>query len=161
MIYFKDNLGAVFAYTESDLLQISRLSELEILIDKFESIDNKNDVAKSNTHSLQKELDEISPIFFEIREKIKTMREMDEKEVSMHLKPKVTKEQLILEVEQQKQSLLAEANNAIAPLQDAVDLDIATDEETAQLTAWKKYRVLLNRVDTSTTSNIDWSQKPE
>lgn len=75
--------------------------------------------------------------------------------------PKPTKEQLIAEAEQQKQSLLVEANNAIAPLQDAVDLDMATDEEKAQLTAWKKYRVLLNRVDTSTAPDIDWPQKPE
>ncbi|HGV9229832.1 TPA: tail fiber assembly protein [Providencia rettgeri] len=59
-----------------------------------------------------------------------------------------------------KQSLLAEANNAIAPLQDAVDLSMATDEEKAQLTAWKKYRVLLNRVGTSTESDIEWPEKP-
>ncbi|EES1498857.1 tail fiber assembly protein [Escherichia coli] len=37
----------------------------------------------------------------------------------------------------------------IAPLQDAVDLEIATEEERSLLEAWNKYRVLLNRVDTS------------
>ncbi|EHH6603082.1 tail fiber assembly protein [Escherichia coli] len=37
-----------------------------------------------------------------------------------------------------------------APLLDAVELGIATDEETSLLAAWKKYRVLLNRVDKST-----------
>lgn len=70
------------------------------------------------------------------------------------------KERLIAEAESKKQSLLAEANNAIAPLQDSVDLDMATDEESEQLKAWKKYRVLLNRVDTSTAPDIDWPQKP-
>ncbi|ECA4282321.1 tail fiber assembly protein, partial [Salmonella enterica subsp. enterica serovar Stanley] len=45
----------------------------------------------------------------------------------------------------------------IAPLQDAVDLDIATDDEKAQLDEWKKYRILVNRVD---TSNPDWPEKP-
>ncbi|EEU6178823.1 tail fiber assembly protein, partial [Salmonella enterica] len=45
----------------------------------------------------------------------------------------------------------------IAPLQDAVDLDIATDDEKAQLDEWKKYRVLVNRVD---TSNPDWPAQP-
>ncbi|WP_273802774.1 tail fiber assembly protein, partial [Proteus vulgaris] len=70
------------------------------------------------------------------------------------------KEQLIAEAEQKKQSLLAEANNAIAPLQDAVDLDMATDEEKAQLTKWKKYRVLLNRVDASLAPDIAWPEKP-
>ncbi|MEY1239806.1 tail fiber assembly protein [Providencia manganoxydans] len=85
---------------------------------------------------------------------------MSQKEVDAYLNPPVSKEQLIAETEIQKQSLLAEANNAIAPLQDAVDLDIATDEEKAQLTAWKKYRVLLNRVDTSTAPDIEWPEKP-
>ena len=38
------------------------------------------------------------------------------------------------------------ASEHIAPLQDAADLEIATEEETSLLEAWKKYRVLLNRV---------------
>ena len=35
----------------------------------------------------------------------------------------------------------------IATLQDAVELDMATVEETDHLTQWRKYRVLLSRVD--------------
>ncbi|EJM0810154.1 tail fiber assembly protein [Escherichia albertii] len=41
----------------------------------------------------------------------------------------------------------------MAPLQDAVDLGIVTEEETSLLAVWKKYRVLLNRVDTSVAPN--------
>lgn len=41
------------------------------------------------------------------------------------------------------------ADDEISWLQDAVDVGIATDEETAALAAWKKYRVLLMRVDTA------------
>ncbi len=89
------------------------------------------------------------------------MKKMTTKEIDAYLNPPISKEQLISEAEQQKQSLLAEAAEAIAPLQDAVDLNMATDEEIAQLTAWKTYRVLLNRVDTSTAPNINWPQKPE
>ncbi|MCT9020843.1 tail fiber assembly protein [Proteus mirabilis] len=85
---------------------------------------------------------------------------MTDKEVEAYINPPISKEQLIAEAEQQKQLLLAEANNAIAPLQDAVDLDMATDEEVAQLTAWKKYRVLLNRIDTSLAPDIEWPEKP-
>ncbi|MCZ0823721.1 tail fiber assembly protein [Dickeya solani] len=59
-----------------------------------------------------------------------------------------------------KSQLLDEATKSIAPLQDAVDLDIATDDEKSQLTAWKKYRVLLNRVDTSIAPGITWPEKP-
>ncbi|MHC5104934.1 tail fiber assembly protein [Enterobacter ludwigii] len=60
-----------------------------------------------------------------------------------------TAEALIAEAERQKSALMAQANNFIAPLQDAVDLDIATDEESTALSEWKKYRVLLMRVDTT------------
>ncbi|WP_082779139.1 tail fiber assembly protein [Burkholderia sp. PAMC 28687] len=46
-----------------------------------------------------------------------------------------------------RDTLLSQATSAIAPLQDAVDLDMATDADTAALKAWKTYRVLVNRVD--------------
>ncbi|EAN4013524.1 phage tail protein, partial [Salmonella enterica] len=45
----------------------------------------------------------------------------------------------------------------IAPLQDAVDLDEATDKEKASLLAWRKYRVQVNRVD---TLKPVWPEKP-
>ncbi|EOY1547578.1 tail fiber assembly protein, partial [Escherichia coli] len=47
------------------------------------------------------------------------------------------------------QFYIQEFSEYIAPLQDAVDLEIATEEERSLLEAWNKYRVLLNRVDTS------------
>lgn len=59
---------------------------------------------------------------------------------------------------QQKESLLALAASKIAPLQDAVDLDIATEAEAALLLAWKKCRVLLNRVD---ISKPEWPPLPD
>lgn len=57
--------------------------------------------------------------------------------------------------------LLEQAVKIIAPLQDAVDLDMATDAEKASLLAWKKYRVLLNRVDIGTTPDIVWPKAPK
>ena len=66
----------------------------------------------------------------------------------------------IREVEETKNSLMQVASEHIAPLQDAVDLEIATEEETSLLEAWKKYRVLLNRVDTSTAPDIEWPTNP-
>ncbi|EDS6428695.1 tail fiber assembly protein [Salmonella enterica subsp. enterica] len=38
-----------------------------------------------------------------------------------------------------------------------MDPGIATDDEKAKLAEWKKYRVLVNRVD---TSNPDWPEQP-
>ncbi|WP_311202325.1 tail fiber assembly protein [Morganella morganii] len=72
-----------------------------------------------------------------------------------------TKEQQTEQAGYQKQALIAEATTTVDTLQDAVDLDMATTEEAALLTAWKKYRVLLNRVDISTAPDIDWPQKPQ
>ncbi|MGC0039706.1 tail fiber assembly protein [Enterobacter hormaechei] len=51
------------------------------------------------------------------------------------------------EAQRKKLELLTQANNVISTLQDAVELNMATDEETANLHEWKKYRVLLSRVD--------------
>ncbi|EJI9267096.1 tail fiber assembly protein, partial [Escherichia coli] len=58
-------------------------------------------------------------------------------------------------------SLMQMASEHIAPLQDAVDLDIATEEEASLLTAWKTYRVLLNRVDTAVAADVEWPVAPQ
>ncbi|ELZ9636336.1 TPA: tail fiber assembly protein [Proteus mirabilis] len=68
---------------------------------------------------------------------------------------------LITQIEQEKSRRLDEAGNTIAYLQEAVDVDLATEEEVVALQKWKKYRVLLNRVDASSTTDIEWPQKPE
>ena len=62
--------------------------------------------------------------------------------------------------ELQKSHLLALATDKISPLQDAVDLGIATESETSQLKLWKKFRVLVNRVDTSLAPDIEWPEMP-
>jgi len=51
-----------------------------------------------------------------------------------------------------------EANRTIAPLQDAVDISIATDAEITRLAEWKRYRVALSRIDTSKAPNIEWPE---
>ena len=58
-----------------------------------------------------------------------------------------------------RDALLAQATLAIGPLQDAVDLGIATDDETAHLKAWKQYRVAVNRVDL-TVDLPTWPAQP-
>lgn len=54
-----------------------------------------------------------------------------------------------------------EASRVIAPLQDAVDISIATDAEITRLAEWKRYRVELSRIDTSTAPNIEWPARPQ
>jgi hypothetical protein len=62
------------------------------------------------------------------------------------------------EAQRKKLELLSQANNAIAMLQDAIELDMATEEEALKLQKWKKFRVLLSRVD---VSKPDWPPSPD
>lgn len=71
-----------------------------------------------------------------------------------------TDDELMTQAEGARAQLMLTANQKITPLQDALDLDMATDEELAQLNAWKTYRVLLSRVVTSTAPDIDWPPLP-
>ncbi len=59
-----------------------------------------------------------------------------------------------------KELLMTEATQRRDTLQDAVDLEEATDEEAAALPLWKKYRILLIRVDSNTEKLITWPVKP-
>ncbi|CAN7446492.1 tail fiber assembly protein [Cupriavidus necator] len=63
------------------------------------------------------------------------------------------------ELQQTRYALLQLATPRINPLQDAVDLDVATAAETASLTTWKQYRVALNRLDLTVTS-VTWPEQP-
>ncbi|SUC29686.1 tail fiber assembly protein [Providencia rettgeri] len=217
--YINKNTGDIFAYSIEQLTQVSRISELEVLLQEKEpdfitagnklehseedlhdaklalqqritelsmdesiDIDSHDDVkllvqnvddktakyqeslisfekTESEYQVIKSEYDGILPIFFDIQENLNSLTKMSKEEVDAYINPPISKEQLITEAEQQKQSLLAESNSAIAPLQDAVDLGMATDKEKAQLTAWKRYWVLLNRVDTSLAPDIDWPEK--
>lgn len=58
-----------------------------------------------------------------------------------------------------RDALLAQATMIIAPLQDAADLDEATDAETALLKKWKQYRVAVNREDLTQASPV-WPANP-
>lgn len=60
--------------------------------------------------------------------------------------------------DRRKQALMAEAEAILAPLERAVRLKMATDDEKTRLNAWEIYSVKLNRVD---TNNAEWPTKPE
>jgi len=86
---------------------------------------------------------------------------------SVFASPPLTDEQIAAQKQQKiannvatKASLIAQATVAIAPLQDAVDLDEATDAETALLKSWKQYRVAVNRIDANTADDITWPDQP-
>ncbi|AZE73136.1 tail fiber assembly domain protein [Pseudomonas synxantha] len=62
----------------------------------------------------------------------------------------------------QMNRLRTQADRAIAPLQDAVDIEEATEEEVAILKLWKKFRVALSRIPEQADypDAIDWPVVP-
>ena len=67
----------------------------------------------------------------------------------------------VMEAQQKKAALLAEAQSTISLWQTELQLGIISDDDKANLIAWLKYIQALNAVDTSTTPDIEWPVKPE
>lgn len=72
----------------------------------------------------------------------------------------LTKQEIQDKAQERKSALLNEAADKIAPLHDASELGIATDDELSALERWKDYRVKLNRLDISTVPDINWPEMP-
>ncbi|WP_337021046.1 tail fiber assembly protein [Pantoea anthophila] len=58
-----------------------------------------------------------------------------------------------------KALLMNKFSQMISVLQNSVDSEMATDDEARLLPLWKKYRVLLNRINANVASEIDWPAK--
>lgn len=71
-----------------------------------------------------------------------------------------TKEECIFLANQQKQSLLNEAEAQIAMLERKIRLKMATDDEKDLLTAWEVYSIKVTNIDISLASDINWPEKP-
>ncbi|CCV45098.1 tail fiber assembly protein [Yersinia enterocolitica] len=75
--------------------------------------------------------------------------------------PPPTYEELVESANAKKSQLKSVADSEIEWRQDAVDEGYAEGNEVTELAAWKKYRVLLMRIDTSKAPNIEWPSMPE
>jgi len=82
--------------------------------------------------------------------------------ITKAMKDQAAAAQLLAGVVAETAARRAVADAAIAPLQDAVDIDDATDAEAALLKAWKKYRVALNRLPEQAgyPTTVDWPAVP-
>lgn len=67
----------------------------------------------------------------------------------------------VMEAQQKKAVLLAEAHSTISLWQTELQLGIISDDDKASLITWMKYIQALNAVDTSTAPDIEWPVKPE
>ena len=82
--------------------------------------------------------------------------------ITLEMKQEAAAAQLLGAVQADAASRRVAADSAIAPLQDAVDIDDATDAEVLALKAWKKYRVALSRLPEQPgyPTDIDWPAPP-
>ncbi|MGG4657535.1 tail fiber assembly protein [Pseudomonas vlassakiae] len=84
------------------------------------------------------------------------------KMITAQMKAEQAAAALLTQVQAETARLRSIADVAIAPLQDAVDLDEATDSEAALLKEWKRYRVALNRLPEQQgyPAEISWPAPP-
>ena len=67
------------------------------------------------------------------------------------------------QVQGQRDRLLAAAALRIAPLQDAIDLGVATEQQRERLNAWKRFRIALSELeqDAGWPRVLAWPAPPE
>ncbi|ELB3891416.1 tail fiber assembly protein [Morganella morganii] len=136
--YFKDEVNnLVYAYDENQMSFVDKINAPDF--------DGK---------------DEIPAVYFEIDEKIKSMKPMSDKEYWEYINPPMTKEQLIAEAEVKKQMLISDANQKTQMWQTQLMLGIIAEEDKASLKEWMLYVQEVQTVDTSTAPDIDWPVKP-
>lgn len=79
--------------------------------------------------------------------------------VQILIKDEAAEKQAAAEVK--KAALIRAASLKIEMLQDAVNLGMATDDENNMLRQWQAYRVMLDRVNTSSPDDIQWPELPD
>lgn len=72
--------------------------------------------------------------------------------------PPPTPEELVAAATDQRQALIAEASQIIAPMRDALDGGYIDEADKPRLVAWQKYRYDLTKVD---PAKPVWPSKPE
>lgn len=88
-----------------------------------------------------------------------TLKPCSEDEASKASEHVLSTEETVAANKAQRDALLNMAANAIDPLQDAVDLGIATDSDATALKAWKQYRIAVAKTDLVAV-NPTWPAAP-
>lgn len=136
--YFKDEVNnLVYAYDENQMSFVDKINAPDF--------DGK---------------DEIPAIYFEIDEKIKSMKPMSDKEYWEYINPPPTKELHISVAEFKKQGLLNEVNHKTQMWQTQLALGIITEEDKASLKEWMLYVQEVQAVDSSLGAGIVWPTPP-
>ncbi|MFC6299594.1 tail fiber assembly protein [Pseudomonas spelaei] len=127
----------------------------------IESIQKRKDgtyVVINNGYPYHATLNETPDVYQQVLDMIK-----DGAEVADYAEPVMVKPSPAEAATDEYNRLRGVADFTIAPLQDAVELDEATEKEITDLKAWKQYRVLLSRVSLQPgyPNTIKWPSAPE
>ena len=87
------------------------------------------------------------------------LKRITEEEFLELSKPKITKEDIIFNNKIRKDNLIIEANEKIKILEDIIELEMQETNEEEQLKEWKRYRILLTRIDINNT-DIKFPPRP-
>lgn len=155
MKYYKDEKNQIYGY-EDDVPEFGSYTEQnqEVPLEKGDEnygIEGNENDTKTITIRI--------PNRPTVKEGLIAITEEEAKAILAELN-KPTKEQVIANNEATIKSLTQEATLEIDTLQDAVDLDMAEEGDADKLKKWRKYRVLLSRVDTS-VENMELPKKPD
>lgn len=132
-----------------------------------ELYDYEDDVPEFGTYSEVEGMDEegnvtIEKVYPEFTVKEGLTRITDE-EYELLSNPPKSDDQIASEILEKNTAtqteLIKEANTVISIYQDAIDLDMQEDGDEDKLKAWKKYRVLLSRMDL-TAEDMEIPVKP-
>ncbi|EOV3348774.1 MULTISPECIES: tail fiber assembly protein [Edwardsiella] len=83
-----------------------------------------------------------------------------EREAMAIVNPPPTHEELVIQAEAYRQSLLDEANAVTADWRTELALGVINDVDKAKLIAWMEYIKAVKAADTSTAPDITWPPKP-
>lgn len=165
MIHFRDKeSGNVFAYEQSDLDTVERLTRLEEELEQarsvLESYDHAGDdyiAAQQRLDSLQEEINAILPVFYDIRENLKRLTLMTAEEVDEHINPKPTTEQLTAQARYKRDNLLSELDPIVSnPLR----WNSFTPDQQQALADYRQALLDVPQQE-GFPENIEWPIKPE
>lgn len=84
----------------------------------------------------------------------------DENGAPIAVKPALNTDEIRAVNKARKSQLISYAGQQLSILQDVVEFSEATDNDIAQLTEWRRYRVALSKIDADVGHEIEWPEQP-